>query len=100
MPSPLAAWWFSQPPPRGSLLLFLPALEFGIPEEDFREGRIYDVIRRALNERGVSLDGERDRFLDCVFAFHDCGLLIDDRHLIPPIPLLVTCLKEGFSWRG
>src|SRR6266850_1874275 len=75
---PLLRSGFRSAPPRGPLLLLLPALKFGFPEEDFCEGRIYDVVRRALNESGVSLDDERDRFLDC-------GLFIEDRHLIPPI---------------
>src|SRR5207253_2082876 len=62
------------------LRLLAPAAELHIsPNHDLQCG-IDDVIRRALDEGRVLLDGDRNRFLQFVFALHHLGRLINDRH--------------------
>src|ERR1700720_1339901 len=64
----------------GRLLLLPPATEVGIPPEHHLERRVHDVIRRALDERRVLLDGHSDWLLQLVLALHHLRWLIDDRH--------------------
>jgi len=53
---------------------------------------IDDVIRRALDEGRVLLDGNRDQFLQFVFALHHLRRLGNDRH---DFSFLIS---SGFYW--
>src|SRR6266550_8619799 len=62
------------------LLLLAPAAKFHIsPNHDLQCG-VDDVIRRALDEGRVPLYGDRNRFLQFVFALHHLRRSINDRH--------------------
>src|SRR5258706_1710139 len=62
------------------LLLLAPAAKFHISPNHDLQCRVYDVIRRALNEGRVLLYGDRNWFLQFVFALHHLRRSIDDRH--------------------
>src|SRR5882762_4312610 len=62
------------------LLLLAPAAKFHIsPNHDLQCG-VDDVIRRALDEGRVLLNGDRDRFLQFVFALHHLRRFVNYRH--------------------
>src|SRR6266581_263091 len=65
---------------RGRLLLLTPPPELGVSPDDHLQGRVDDVVRRALDERRVLLNGHCNRLLQFVFALHHLGRFVNDRH--------------------
>src|SRR5580658_10207202 len=70
------------------LLLFAPAAEFHVSPNHHLQRGVDDVIRSALDEGGILLDGKRNGFLQLVFALHHLGRLVNDGHRFsPPLSL-------------
>lgn len=65
---------------RRRLLLLSPATKLHISPNHHLQSGVDDMIGRTLDKGGTLLDGERDRFLQFVFAFHHFGRLVNDRH--------------------
>jgi hypothetical protein len=57
--------------------------------------RVDDVIRRALDEGRVLLDGDRNRFLQFVFGFHHFWRLINDRHDFSSLTFFLALQDAG-----
>src|SRR6266480_6497076 len=62
------------------LRLLAPTAELHISPDHYLQCGIDDVIRRALDEGRVLLDGNCDWLLQFVFAFHHLRRSINDRH--------------------
>src|SRR5215470_19312005 len=60
------------------LLLLTPATEFNVPPNDHLQRGVYDMVRRTLDEGGVLLDGNCDRFLQLVFPLYHFRRLVND----------------------
>src|SRR6266576_3983240 len=65
--------------------VWLSFLSLHISPNHYLQSGIDDVIRRALDEGRVLLDGNRNRFLQFVLASYHFWRLVNDRHMFSPV---------------
>src|SRR5579859_207526 len=69
-------------PVRLRLLLLAPAAELHVSPNHYLQRGVDDVVWRTLDEGGVLLDSDRDRFLQLVFALHHLRWFVNYGHSV------------------